>query len=256
MADPRNNSRAWAVVGAVGSIALGMGLIPLRSWTSASNLCFVFLAFTIVVAEFGGRAPALIAAVVSAMSLDFFLTEPYLTLAISKPDDVLAFVALAGCGLIAAAFGRRREHWSEVAGRASDELDVLKTLTEHFGNNAPLEESLEYLRQSFGLRAIAVRSDAEGAVAAAPAGSARPSTAPTPIDRDTLLPSHEPQVRFGERGLRLPPGGGSVRLRGQNGAVWLDVWEGDERGLDAYQSRALAVALSMLELQLSRRGPA
>ena len=40
----------------------------------------MFVAFVIVVAEFGGRTAALAAAVVSAMSLNFFLTEPYLTL--------------------------------------------------------------------------------------------------------------------------------------------------------------------------------
>jgi K+-sensing histidine kinase KdpD len=242
----------WVAIGGLGAMTLGVALIPLRTVTTASNLAFAFLVLTIVVAEVGGRAAGLATAVVSALSLNFFLTEPYLTLTIHRSDDIVAFLALAVSGLIAAAFGRRREHWSEVAGRATDELDVLKTLTEHLGN-APLEETLEYVRKSFGLRAIAVRSDAEGIVATAPAGAARPSTATIPIDRDTLLPSHEPQVRFGERGLRLPPGGGSVRLRGQTGAVWLDVWEGDERGLDAYQSRALAVALSMLEQELSRR---
>jgi len=65
---------------------------------AASNLAFVFLAFTIVVAELAGRTPALVTALVSAMSLNFFLTEPYLTLAITKVDDVVAFFALAAAG--------------------------------------------------------------------------------------------------------------------------------------------------------------
>ena len=38
------------------------------------------------------------------MSLNFFLTEPYLTLAISKTDDVIAFIALAACGLYRGGF--------------------------------------------------------------------------------------------------------------------------------------------------------
>ena len=96
----------WVVAGALGSMVLAVLVIPLRAVVAASNLAFVFIAFTIVVAELGGRGPALVTALVSAMSLNFFLTEPYLTLAITKTDDVVAFFALAACGLIAAAFGR------------------------------------------------------------------------------------------------------------------------------------------------------
>src|SRR5262249_32620298 len=70
----------WMATAGLGAVALGIALVPLRAVTSASNLAFVFLAFTVVVAELGGRGPALLAAVVSAMSLDFFLTEPYLRL--------------------------------------------------------------------------------------------------------------------------------------------------------------------------------
>src|SRR4029077_9403580 len=130
--------RVWAIAGALGSMALGIVLIPLRTVVAASNLAFVFLAFTIVVAELGGRGPALVTALVSAMSLNFFLTEPYLTLAIEKPDDIVAFFALAGCGLIAAWFGKRRAGLSEVVNRAGTELDILKRLVDQLRAGAPL----------------------------------------------------------------------------------------------------------------------
>ncbi len=39
--------RAWVITGALGSMALGVALIPLRSVVAAYNLAFVFLAFTI-----------------------------------------------------------------------------------------------------------------------------------------------------------------------------------------------------------------
>src|SRR4029453_13340984 len=94
--------RVWMVTGALGSMALAVLLIPLRSLVSASNLAFAFMAFTIVVAELGGRGPALITALISAMSLNFFLTEPYLTLAITKTEDLVAFFAVAGSGPTAA----------------------------------------------------------------------------------------------------------------------------------------------------------
>src|SRR3979411_2694665 len=116
-----DDARVWMVTGALGSMALAVALIPLRTQVAASNLAFVFIAFTIIVAELGGRGAAPVTALIAAMSLTFFLTEPYLTLTISKSDDVVAFFALAACGLIAAAFGRRRGRLSDGSRRARRE---------------------------------------------------------------------------------------------------------------------------------------
>ena len=62
--------------------------MPLRTYTTASNFAFVFVALTIVVAEMGGRAAAVVTALVSALSLDFFLTQPYMRLTIHEKHDV------------------------------------------------------------------------------------------------------------------------------------------------------------------------
>src|SRR5262245_31553795 len=152
-----DESRIWMVTGALGSIALGIVLIPLRSLTAASNLAFVFLVFTIVVAELGGRGAGLVSALVSAISLNFFLTEPYLRLTISKPDDVVAFFALAVCGLVAAAFGRRRERLSDLAGREGKDLAVVKKLVERLRDGRPLEEVLADLKHAFALGSVVLR---------------------------------------------------------------------------------------------------
>ena len=55
-------------MGALGSLTLGAVLVPLRSHLAASNLAFVFIAFTIVVAELGGRVAALVTALCRAMT--------------------------------------------------------------------------------------------------------------------------------------------------------------------------------------------
>jgi uncharacterized protein DUF4118 len=238
-------------MGALGSIALGIALIPLRSLTSASNLAFVFLVFTIVAAELGGRSAGLVTALVSAISLNFFLTEPYLRLTISKPDDIVAFFALAVCGLIAAAFGRRRERWSELAGRTGKELDVVKRLVEQLRDGQPLDGILGDLKRSFGLGAIVLRGADDRILAAAPPGAA-PGTPETRLTPDTLIPLHETRIRFGTRGVRLPEGGARLSPQADRGSISLDLWEGDTQGFGLDEARTLTIVASILEMELAR----
>jgi K+-sensing histidine kinase KdpD len=99
---------AYLAIGPLVAIFLGVALIPLRGTVIPSNFTFPFIILTIVVAEFGGRPAAVATALVSALSLDFFLTEPYLRLTIQGKHDITAFLGLAACGLVAAALGARR----------------------------------------------------------------------------------------------------------------------------------------------------
>jgi K+-sensing histidine kinase KdpD len=240
--------RVWMVTGALGSMALAVILIPLRTVVAASNLAFVFMAFTIVVAELGGRSPALVTALVSAMSLNFFLTEPYLTLAISKTDDLVAFVALAVCGLIAAAFGRRREKLSEVAGRTDRELATLSRLVERARRGRSTAELLQDLRSEFGLGGLVLRDAAGRVLAAAPEAAGSRSAPRLALTADTLFAPSDDTQRYGARGLRLPAGGGRLTLDTARGPVTLDLWEGNEEGFSQDESRTLAIAASILGL--------
>ena len=247
----KDEIRIWMVAGGVGALVLAVLLVPLRTVTSAANLAFVFLAFTIIVAELGGRQAALVTATVSAMSLNFFLTEPYLTLMISKPDDVVAFCALAACGLIAAAFGKRRERLSQMADRAAKELAVLSRLVEQLRDGIPLDEVLGGLKGSFGLGAMVIRDAGDRVVAAAPIGSSL--VAEVDLRPDTLFPAEQERLRFGGRGLRLPVEGGRVKFGTKHGSVSVELWERDSDGLSLDESRTLAIAASILALEISRR---
>lgn len=243
----------WIVAGGLGSMALALLLVPLRTLTPASNLAFVFLAFTIVIAELGGRSAALVTALASGMSLNFFLTEPYLNLTIEKRDDVVAFFALVGCGLIAAWFGKRRAGLTEVVSRAGTELDVLKRLVDHLRVGVPLDEILGDLRATFGLGALVLRDSDDRIVGAAPVGASPGSIPEARLTPETLFPSDEGRLRFGAKGLRLPDGGGRLVLGSGRDAVSLDLWEGDPEGFGLDESRTLAIAASILGFHLSRR---
>ena len=107
---PDDERLIYLAAGPLVAIMLGFALIPLREVVIASNFTFPFIILTIVVAEFGGRPAALTTALVSALSLDFFLTRPYLRLTIQGKHDVTAFLGLAACGLVAAGLAARRRN--------------------------------------------------------------------------------------------------------------------------------------------------
>ena len=112
------------VGGPLAAVVLGACLIPLRELTPAANLTFAFVALTIVVAQFGGRAVGIATAVSSAISLDFFLTRPYFRLAIEDKHDVVAFLGLAACGVIASALSGHPDRAPERTVTDQDALDA------------------------------------------------------------------------------------------------------------------------------------
>ena len=174
----------------------------------ASTLAFVFIALTLVVAEMGGRGPGLATAVVSALSLNFFLTEPYLSLEIHKPGDIAAFVALAACGLIAAAFGKRRVRTAEQVSRTRGDLEVLGRTAASLAARAPIEDVLEDLRRFFGLGGLVLRRADERLIAAAPPSQAALPPPSTQLDASTWSPATRGCTRW------AAPGSASLREAG------------------------------------------
>jgi hypothetical protein len=221
MGKAENDSSFFVGVGPIAAVLLGMGLIPLRGLTTASNLTFVFLAVVIVVAELGGRWAAVATAISSALSLNFFLTQPYLTLTIHGRDDVIAVVGLAACGLIAASFGGRGKRMRAFA-KAREEMDLLHATASQLelaGPLAPrLEKVLSEARAVFPVSALVVR-DRHGRVFAG-------------ADRDAALRPvpQAPLALEAGRGTPFPAAGARVALIAANTQVgWLDVWGDDSR---------------------------
>jgi hypothetical protein len=184
----------------------------------------------------------------SALSLNFFLTEPYLTLSINRLDDLVAFFALAACGLIAAAFGRRRERLSETVVRTDREFHILTRLLQAARGGRATVRMLEELRTDFGLGGAVLR-DGEGRVIAASPETAGALPAPRlPLTGEMLFAPSEATVRFGRKGMRLPEGGGRLTLQTARGPLTLDLWEGDAEGFTDDESRTLAIAASIVGL--------
>jgi hypothetical protein len=106
-------TRTLALTAAVlAPIAVGALLGLMRDLIANNNAALVFVLVVVAVAASGYRAAGLLAALVSAASFDFFLTQPYLTFTINDRDDVEAAVLLALIGLAVteiALWGRRQQ---------------------------------------------------------------------------------------------------------------------------------------------------
>lgn len=230
--------------GPIAAIFLGAGLVLIRDWTTASNFSFVFLALIMTVAEFGGRAAAVATAVVSTLSIDFFLTQPYLRLSIAEKGDIIACLGLAGCGLLAAALSERRPGLDALL-----EVRVLDAVMDSLAGTGTLPQRLgEAARRCcdiLPLAAVVIRDDQGHVVASsAPPDALRP--VPTIVVRERYTKpatGADPAEPLPPEGARMPLGGSGAR------AGWLDFW-GDGTPAEAAQRQALSDVAAMIGLAL------
>jgi hypothetical protein len=210
----------YAAGGPVAALLLGIVLVPLREATTASNLTFAFMALIILVAQAGGRNAAVATALSSALSLDFFLTRPYLRLAIEGKHDLIAFFGLAACGLVAAAAASRQDERAAALRASRAQRKLARLALEQLEKGVPREVGLSrVLDASRGVLPLAeaVVQDGPGNVLAA---TARALGRPTPSRR--LDTAWEPPDA--ERGTLPTEGVRFSLVAGGRSVGWLDVW--------------------------------
>jgi K+-sensing histidine kinase KdpD len=245
--------------GGIGAILLGMAMVPLRDFTTASNFTFPFMALTILVAEFGGPRAALVTALASALSLDFFLTQPYLRLTIAGKHDIIAFLGLAACGLIVAACstGRRRKMADIEAAR--EHLNIVHALLRCVEQGGPVTPTLaEFLQEAREVLPVSslVTRDAEGKVVAASGEGAAGLPPPTQeMAPDSLLPPGATCRDLPAGGLPLPGEGGRLPMAvGDRRMGWLEI-RGSGAPANAEERRSLSDIGRLAGLWLARGDP-
>ncbi len=244
----------YLAVGPTAAILLGGALVPFRGLTVASNFTFAFLALTIVIGEFGGRLPALATALVSALSLDFFLTRPYLHLAMHDKNDLVAFLGLAAIGLLAGFLGSpRRERDS-----ARRRLALVDRALRQVETGGPLAPRLQLVADlavsALPLSAAVVRAD-HGAVLAMAGPKGPAEREPTLVVSSSTVGESAPW-EWRVRKPPLPRDGMRVALvAGGKPVGALDVWgSGREAGRDARRALA-AVAVTLAAVLDTARDP-
>ena len=245
----------YMAVGVIGAILLGMVLTPLRDLTPASNFAFPFMALTIAMAELGGVRATVATALTSALSLDFFLTRPYLRLTIEGKHDVIAFLGLAACGLTAAAFSSRRSRRTAASIAARRDLDLLHEALDLAEAAGPIQPAiarvLDAARTALPVSALIAR-DRHGRVVAA-SGVGPEAAAPGRVLRSDLLLTDDLDAReLSRRDPPLPADGGRLALMaGDRQVGWLDVW-GDASPASAEARRTLCAVGRLAGTLLAR----
>jgi len=241
--DGEAESLFYIGAGPMAAIVLGMVLTPLRELTTASNLTFAFIVLTIAVGELGGRWAAIMTALASALSLNFFLTRPYLTLAIHDRDDVIAFAGLAVCGLVAASVAAQRNRKLGALAPARDQLELVRHVLGQIESSGDLEKGLaqvlRLVRDNLPLKAALVR-DPRGYVIASSDNAA------------ALLPLPDEPL---SQDMPLPEAGGRIALTFAGRSLgWLDVW-GNGSPADRGSRRTLGPIAQLVALYLAAADP-
>jgi hypothetical protein len=113
-----------------GPLALAALCIPIREGTATANLALLFVIVVVAAAATGGRLAGTIAAVISTMAYDFFLTRPYGSLKIGRAADfqtagLLLLIGLITSKLMSFAYGYR-----VASTRSRDEIQRLHKITD------------------------------------------------------------------------------------------------------------------------------
>ncbi len=136
---------------AIGGVLLGgllpvfvaAALVPFRDHLAGANEALVFVVVVVLAAAAGGRPWGAVAAVVSAVSYDFFLTRPYQSLKIDRADDIETAVLLVVIGLIVTEVVTYARRSRRASAMTREEIDRLHRVAELVAAGAPVTQVLD-----------------------------------------------------------------------------------------------------------------
>lgn len=154
---PRTRKLAgWPMALLAPAAATGLGVLGRGLFDLPTDVVLFFLA-TVGVALLGGLGPALLAAAVSGLSLNYFFTQPRHSLTIAEPADVVTVLAMVVVAVMVAVVVDRAARRAVQAAQARTEAALLASYarTVLSGSN-PVGRLLEKVRENFGLSSVAL----------------------------------------------------------------------------------------------------
>lgn len=154
-------SRSRQVTGWVGAVVLPLVLVAvLQSFQDTDQLplaMLTLLASTVVVALVGGLLPALVAAVIGFLTLNYFFTPPVRTFTVAEPRNVLVLVVFVAVAAAVATVVDRASRRAAEATRARAEAATMGALSRSVLTGQDTADAVvARLRETFGQDAVSL----------------------------------------------------------------------------------------------------
>jgi len=168
--------RLGSYVVALATVAtLTVVLLSQREVFTIANVTMFFLLGAVLVAVTRGTGPAFVAALASFVCINFFFLQPYYSLLVADPREVLDLIVFVVVGAIAGQLGANVRQQAEDARQQAHEHDILYRLTRAFNQITIREEVLQALaqavREDFGAAQTEVMPDTPTSVASLPSAT-------------------------------------------------------------------------------------
>ncbi|HEY2644165.1 MAG TPA: DUF4118 domain-containing protein [Galbitalea sp.] len=171
------------IVALIGGPIVTAILLTFRSTDSITADVLAFQLLVVAVALIGGIWPALFAAVLSGLTLDYVFVEPYFSLTIAVPAHFLTLVLYVLNAMLVSYVVDQAARRSRAAQRAQAESELLATIAGSvFRGQDALQAILARTREAFSLKSVRLVSKGEVILSEGEA---------SPDDRVTTIPTGE-----------------------------------------------------------------
>jgi K+-sensing histidine kinase KdpD len=206
-------------------------LVPVRGEVSLDSVLLSYLLVVVVIAVVGGVLDALLAAVLSFLLANWFLTPPYYTFEVQGQDraiELFVFVVVAALVSLTVDLGARNRVSAE---RNRMEARLLSRLTSGEAGASTVAGVLEQVQRLFEMTTVELRQDrpVERVVARRGPEVAGPPTLRVPASDDLSLVTHGPELFAEDRRLLRTLATAAARA-----------WEEERLGEEAARARQLA----------------
>lgn len=134
-------------------------LVTLRSDESITSDVLSFQLLVVLVALVGGIGPALFAALLSGLTLDYFFVEPLYTVTVNEPLHALALILYVLIAILVSFVVDRAARASRAARRSAAESEMLATVAGSvLRGQGAVQALIERTREAFGLDAVRLTS--------------------------------------------------------------------------------------------------
>lgn len=202
----RRNDLPAIALGAVATVVVALLLAPVRDDVGGANVALVLVLVIIATAAAGGRRAGITTAVVAALSFNFLHTQPYLSLRIDGPQDLVTFALLLVVGIAVGELAHLAARRGRAARVRTQGIAGLHELSQLVSARASAEVVIDrasvYLVRELHLAGCTFRWGDE--------------PAPPDLDHRGVL---DGPMHHTTGGFELPPGGVSLPVRDRDRGI-------------------------------------